>query len=223
MRFNLSRYHCAFLELSSESKLPLDKDAEIQAFMNLTHTHDVDGGDKGDPRTAFFGSKTKSSGISHLLQGRLTRVPNASEIGIRVSISIGTHAKELPAPPRSYKPVSLLVGATTKLFGPIEVKCHAIFEYDQKEGYRSKISFPMPLMVQEEASGITHIDGAQFSRRDKDNTDYQIVVASREDSDLFIHSVIFDSTIELNRTSIRNLMSRARLISNQLLIRPGEA
>ena len=65
------------------------------------------------------------------------------------------------------------------------------------------------------------IESVVFSRRDPDGIEYQITVDSVGDSDLFIHTVEFDETLELSIGSIRRLVEKAHSISTQLVTRAG--
>ena len=197
--------------------VPLEKEADILSLMNRTHTHGV--WDE-EPRMAVFGSRTRNRDVLHRVRGRLTVTRNSTNLSVELMVS-SDRVENLRPPPRQYRPVSLLVEASSNLFGPIEVNCNAIFEYDQKHGHRSKISFPVPLMMQEDTEGVTHIESAQFSRRDKDEIDYTIIVMDPEDSDSLMHSVTFKSTLVLSRDSVKGLVDRARLISTQLLVHEG--
>ena len=127
----------------------------------------------------------------------------------------------LASPPREIRPVSLLTDSASQLFGTISVNCYTTFEYDKTKGFRSKVSFPVPLVVQEEREGITHIESAQFSRRDNDEIDYRILVLDPEDSASFLHSIDFETTLAIDHNSIRGLLSRARAISTRLVVREG--
>ena len=189
--------------------------------MNRTHTYDPPGGDSGGSRSALFGSRIRGQNVTHQVQGRLTTVPRSSDLTIMLSLSSTKTSDSLPPPPRTIKPVAFLVEESAQLFGAIDVHCHAVFEYDQTLGYKSKISLPIPLMFQDEETGITHIESAQFGRRDGDNIEYQIVVENHENPDVFMHSVSFESTVELSTKSIRGLLNKARSISSRLLIRLG--
>ena len=223
MRLNLPNFHCVQFELTSEFSIPRDKDAEIEAFMDLTHTHDPGQGIEGGTRVALFGSRTRTRGITHQVQGRLAMTPRPTDLGILLSVSSTRASDQLGTPPKSFRPVSFLVESAGKLFGTIDVSCHAVFNYDLTQGYRSKVSLPIPMMLQEGETGVTHIESAQFSRRDNDEVDYRVIVANRDEAELFVHSVDFESPVELSRNSVRRLIDKARKISNQLLFRIDES
>ena len=218
MRLNLPHYRCVHFELSSEFTVSMDRDDEILSLIHQTHNSPPTADSDGVPRTAIFGSRTKAGGITHRVRGRLTKTPLPTELGIALFVSISRTSDKLRPPPKSIKPVSLLLEASSTLFGPISLSCRTTFQYAQRLGYKSKISLPIPLMIQEDKYGITHIESARFSRRTNDNMEYQIVVQRREASDTFTHIVNFDSTLELSLYSARTLLDKARSISTQLLI-----
>ena len=223
MRLNLPNYHCVQFRLTSEFSISKDRDAEIEAFMDLTHTHDPEPGEERGTRVALFGSRTRTKGITHQVQGRLTKTSVPTELDITLSVSSIRVSDQLGPPPKSYRPVTLLVESAAEFFGPVEISCSAVFNYDSELGYRSKISLPMPLMLQGGQIGVTHLESIQFSRRDNDEVDYRVIVANRDEAELFVHSVDFESTVELSRNSVRGLIDKARKISNQLLFRIGES
>lgn len=223
MRLNLPRYNCVRFRLSGEFSVPTDRDAELQSLMDqtATHTHDPIEGSEEGTRVAFFGSRSRVGGITHQVVGSLERALREDVLGFTLSITYARASDSLPSPPREMRPVSRLVEAASRLFGPVSVTCSTVFEYDQRKGFKSKISFPMPLIVQEETDGITHLESARFSRRVNDDIRYRISVSNPKDTDSFSHSIDFESTLELNRKSVRELLDRARLISTRLLVREG--
>ena len=224
MRLNLPRYNCVHLAISSDVTVSPDKWAEVQALVDQTQTHDVDGGQNSNDsgQAALFGSRFTTGGIAHWSRAFLSKEMNADAHMFTILINIGRAPPNLPPPPRGTKPMSFLIDATTHLFGFINVHCEVLFEYSLNQGYRSKITFPVPLMFQQQGGGITHIDSAQFSSRHGDDILYRLVVVNVESSDSFTHSINFEEILELNRNSIRRLLSRGRSISRQFLIQGGE-
>lgn len=223
MRLNLPNHRCIQFEIHSDFTASSEKDAGILSLMNRTHTLDTADDEAGNPASALFGSRTRTGGVTHRVQGRLTRTPRPSDLRMRLSVSSTRDSDDLSKPPREFRPVSLLVETAGRLFGPIDISCSAVFEYDQKQGYKSKISFPIPLMFQGEENGLTHIESAEFSRRDNDEIDYQVIVMNSEESDSLVHFVSLESTVVLSLTSVKGLVDRARRISTNLLIHPGES
>ena len=142
---------------------------------------------------------------------------NPTDLDLLLSVTSNRASADLGTPPSAFRPVSLLVNASTELFGAIEVSCQAVFEYDQREGYRSKLVLPVPLMIPEEDGGVTHIESVQFSRRDNDQVDYQIIVMESDDSESLAHAISFTSTVELSLRSVKGLVDKARLISTRML------
>ena len=102
------------------------------------------------------------------------------------------------------------------------VNCVANFEYDLTEGFKSKISFPIPLILPGGTEEITHIEGAEFSHRENDDIQYRIRIASLENANLLDHRITFESNLELSQNSIRGLLDKARAISNRLLVRAND-
>ena len=223
MRLNLPRYNCIRFRLFSEFSVAMDRDAEFQSLMDqtATHTHDPIEGSEEGTRVAFFGSRSRVKGITHKVLGSLERAPRENGLGFTLSITYARAYDSLPSPPREMRPVSLLVDAASRLFGPVSVTCSTVFRYDQTEGFKSKISFPMPLIVQDETDGITHLESARFSRRDSGDIRYWISVSNSEDTESFSHSIDFESTLVLNPKSVRELLDRARSISTHLIILEG--
>ena len=184
MRLNLPKYQCVKFELFSDFTVPLAKDTQIDLLMDATHTHELD---DRTQKIALFGSKSKTGGINHIVRGRLAKTARQNDLAISLSVSSSRSHDNLSPPPRSFRPVSQLIQASATLFGSIDVSCHANFEYDLGQGHKSKISFPIPLLVPDEGTGFTHVESAQFSRRINDKVEYQVVVEQLEDPDLFIH------------------------------------
>ena len=220
MRLNLPRYNCVHFSLSSEFTVSPDRDADIQTLMNQTHTHGpVGNGER--TQVAFFGSRSKVSGVTHMVVARLAKMPQDNALNYSLTITSDRASDTLSSPPKEIRPVSRLIQSASRLLGTINVSFDTTFEYDHAKGFRSKISFPIPLMVQEEAAGITHIESAEFSRRDNDDIEYKVLVSTPEGSDSFLHFVDFRSAIELNPNSIRGLLDRARAVSTRLVVQEG--
>ncbi len=223
MRLNLQRHHCIRFEISSEFTVSTDRDAEIQSAMHqtATHTHDLHDGDE-QVRIALFGSRSRVAGITHQILGNLIRRQPEGDPSYRLLII--SHrvpaSPKLPPPPAWIRPVSVLVETASQLFGSLRVDCTATFQYDQTVGYKSRVPFPIQLIVQDATEGITHIDGAQFSRRDHNGIQYQIEVIDPADSTNLLHLVDFEFILNLSRGSVRELFGKARSISDRLLVRP---
>ena len=221
MRLDLADFKCVNFQIFSEFIVAPDKDAEIEIFMHRTQVQDVvDNENKA--QIARFASKAKIADITYRVVGTLTRKQDQDGVGYILWI-IGDRAPDdLLSPPQEFRPVGDLVDAGSGLFGSIGIHCEATFMYGQAQGYQSKIRFPMPLLVQEKEDKITHIENAQFSRRnDEGEIEYRISLMNTDDSDWITHEVNLESTDELSHHSIRGLLDKARSISAQLLI-PAE-
>lgn len=218
MRLNLPKYRCVRFELSSEFTVQANADAGIQSIMDQTETfpHGHVDGDGNETRVAFFGSISKVGGVTHQIRGRLTREHSEHDPIYKILIATSKASDELSPPPRKMRPVSRLIEAGARLFGSIQVKCDIVFVYDRTSGFRSSITFPIPLLLQGEPDGITHIETAQFSLRNKDEVGYRILVVDSEDSQSFSHLVSLESSLELSNKAIRELLDRASAISTKL-------
>lgn len=198
-----------------------DRDADIRAFLNeiAAHIHDHGEDDGEITSVAIFGSRSLAGGITHQIVGNLVRRKREADVSYRLAISNSRASDALSSPPRALKPVSLLIEAASQVFGTIKIDCDFRFEYKHTLGFKSKISFPIPLVLQEETVGITHMESAQFSRRHNDDIQYRVLVANSENNDEFSHWITFEDTLVLNQNSVRKMFARARSISTQLLIK----
>ena len=223
MRLHLPNYHCVQLQLTSEFSISKDKDAQIEGFMDRTHSHGPRPSEERQTRVAHFGSRTRTRGITHQVQGRLAKTSGPADLDIALSVSSTRISDQLGPPPKSFSSVALLVESAAELFGPVEISCRAVFNYDSESGYKSNVSLPMPLMLQGGQSGVTHLESIQFSRREDDEVDYRVIVANSEGPNVIVHSVDFDSTVEWSLKAVRDIFNKARSASQQLLIRKGES
>ena len=223
MRINLRNYHCIHFELRSEFAVSADRDADISDFISQSQIEILGDDAEDGMQVALFASKSRIDGIVHQFVGALTKTQDESESSYSLSITGNPASDDLSPPPGEFKSVASLVDDGSKLFGPITVYLSAVFGYEQTQGFQSKVYFPMPLMIQEESDKITHIENAQFSRRNKEgDIEYRISVTDSGDSDVLMHWVNFEATLELDHDSIRNLLDRARSISGNLLIPPED-
>ena len=220
MRLNLPRRSCIHFAILGEFTVSSrDADAEIQAFMDQTETRTLDL-DGEETRVAIFGSRSKIGGTTYGIRGSLYRsVGEENATSYQLSIVSERASDELPPPPAAMRRVSHLVEASSRLFGPIEMTCYAVFEYDET-AYRSKVSFPFPLIVQSEQLGVTHVEEAQFSRRKNGDVQYRISVSKESPS--ITHSVDFETTAKLDGKSIAQLLDKARSFSSQLVVPIGD-
>lgn len=212
MRLNLPRHNCIYFGIRGEFTVSKDSDVEIQAFMDETegHTHDEDA-----MRIAFFGSRSRIEGTTHRVKGIIRSNDTEDGHTIRLSITNQRVRDTLPRPPAVIKPVSKLIEAAPHLFGTIEITCNATFEYDRTQNYNSKVRFPIPLVIQGDSVGLTHIEQAQFSRKVNDDVEYSISMS--ENSGSFKHFVEFKRTVALDWKSLRLLFDKARAISLQFI------
>ena len=220
MKLDLPRYKCTRFTLSCEGIAATTEDAAIQAFMGQTFTHFLGGldNDSEDTRIAMFGSRRVIRGITHQVQAILARKEKDGNTTFDIGITIRKAPDVLSRPPREIKPISLFIEALPELFGCVDIEVSATFEYEDSDEKTSRFSFPMPLLVQAEGAGVTHIESAQFSRRENDEVKYNIAVVVPLDSRSFAHIVDFKSNSEINYTSIRKLFHESCSITTRFLI-----
>ena len=219
MRLNLPRHNCIHLRILGQFTVSKDNDDKIQSFMDQTASR-IHHDDEEDTHVAIFGSRSRIKGTTHRVRGSLSRSVGVGDVrSIRLSITNDRAPETLPRPPANMRPVSTLIEASSRLFGPIQVTCNAVFEYDESQGYRSKVRFPFRLIIPGDPAGVTHIEQAQFSRRVNDDVEYRISVSGG--SPLITHSVGFETTVELDRKSVSQLFNNARSISSQFVMRTG--
>ena len=221
MRLNLPNINCIRFKISSDFTATEESDKGIQYLMKQTEhfSREPIRGDESERMIAHFGSRSTFAGTAHRILGHLSRRQRADGPAFSLSITMNRASERLSHPPKEFRPVSLLVREASLLLGPINLSCEVVFEYDQDLGYRSKVTFPMPLIVQEDPDGVTHIESALFSRRDKDSIKYEILVVDRENTNTFTHMVSFEENLELSRDSLKSMLSKAKLISTRLLTR----
>ena len=215
MRLNLPSRNCVRFSVFSQFSVSKERDAEIQEFMDRTLTG-LEEGDDGIIVTALYGSVSRAGGVAHGVRAALTK--ESRENDIVVSLMAVNERDEGSAPtPREMRSVNYLIEAAPDLFGPVEVNCGALFEYERARGFTSKINFPIPLILQDAPDGITHIESAQFSRRDAGGVQYLIAVGESDDGAGIAHSVDFETTAILGQSEIRNLFDRAANVSMRLV------
>ena len=219
MRLNLPKHNCVHFAVSSEFTVSEESDNEIQSLMDRTEGH-AHQDEEGDTRVAFFGSKFRIAGITHRARGTLYRSVDDSDMpNMRMLITNERASEHLRRPPTGVRPVSYLLDAATRWFGEIEVSSNGIFDYEGSQGFQSRVRFPIPLFIQGDSSGITHVEHAEFSRRIDDDVKFRVSVS--EDDESITHSISFENSIQLNQKSITQLFNTARSISSQLIVRIG--
>ena len=213
MNLTLPRYNCTHFCLTYECPMSEKIELGLRSLTETTHHHSFD---DGSPSAVLFGSRFTTGGIVDQATGALSRTTRENSTICRLLIMYDRADATLPRPPRDYKPVSVLIDAIAELFGDIQVHCHANFQYDESLGYASGITLPIPLILPDKR-GATHIESAEFSRREGDDIEYRLLVGRSEGGDAVVHSTHFDTDVELSRNSIRGLRDKARSISARFL------
>ena len=223
MRLNLPNYDCIRFEFKADFEVPTGCYAAVHSVMEqtATHVHAPVSADDGGATVAIFGSRFVIAGINHRAVGNLSTTPRNDDVGIGIWMLLNKAEGNLPRPPRSIKPISILTKAAARMFAPASSDCSATFEYDLAGGYKSKIALPTPLIVPDHPDGITHLESAEFSSREDDAIRYRILLRHDTDAGTIMHTVNFESAIDWSPGSIRGLLDRARSISTRLLILTG--
>ena len=224
MRLNLPNVHCRDFNLESNFVVAKPTYEAIAQFMEktLTHSHGPDNDHPEAMEVAVYGSTFTIEGTQYRARANLSSVDHEEDVSIALRIVHDKTPTGFTRFRRGVKPVSMLVDAAAHLFGPIELVCDVLFEYDESSQYRSSLSLPIPILAPLVPDGVTHIENAEFSRRDDTGIDYQILVLNSSHSGSLVHAVHFESINEVTRSSIRRSLSRAHSISSRLLTLAGE-
>lgn len=215
MNLSLARFHCNYLVLSGDVVVPYEVDEKIQQLMRVTRHEVAD----GTPATATF-SSSHSVG-AHREWSRVRVVRLGLDDGSQYWFEMLNHVDDDGGPVRrSDKPVQFWVDFGFPLLGKFTVVCQADFEYKESEGYRSRVPFPVPVVLPD-VDGITHTEAAEFSRRSASGVEYSVIVRHGEDEGSLLHYVLFSSEMELGRREVRSLRDRCRSISGRLLVHSG--
>ena len=223
MKLNLPKYQCVRFELRAECPVPDGEEQALQSLVAQTSHHEHDPTEPGrtDSVVGIFGSKFLVGGahirsLANLGLDRRDDLPWA-----RVWLLNSVEDETLTRPPRSIKPVSLLMQAATTKFAPTAAECSAVFEYNQLEGWTSKLQLPSPVIAQVDPYGITHIEMAEFSNRDDDGVNYRIEVRQDEERGVISHTVRFEQPLDWSRRSLQRLFNHGRTISGRLMMQQG--
>ena len=222
MRLDLLRYNCLQFSLSGEVRVTRDQVAEVHDVMSQTVQHRLFRNEEDiEIVQASFGSRSKMRYGTYRIRALLMDSPDESGHDVSLELDYDLAAAILPPPPRRLRPVSVLIDNAFKL-GVVSVNCEALFEYAHSDGYISSVQLPIPLMLQDEAKGITHIESAQFSSRSREDVLHTVLVMPNPEKGTFGHVVEFSKDVQLNRATIRALFDEAVSISSRLVYRTRE-
>ena len=214
MNLNLPKFNCVYFRLTGQCTVPEERDEQIMSLMSASHSH---ANADHSPWIALFGSKFTTAGVADKAEGTLHRTKEGNSITCRLDITYERADISLLRPPRDYKPMTALIDTASKPLGPIDLSCHAIFEYERSEGYVSKVPLPIPLVFPDSDGGATHIEGIEFSLRDDKAIQFRNLVSLSEERDTIMHVIHFETTLKLNRKSLRCMRDRSRSISTRFL------
>ena len=214
MNLNLPKFNCAYLRLTGQCTVPEERDEQLRSLMSASHSH---ANADDTPRVALFGSKFTTAGIADKAEGTLYRIKQGNSITCRLDITYERSDSGLSRPPPDYKPMTVLVDTASKPLGSIDLSCHAIFRYESSEGYVSKVPLPIPLVFPDSDGGATHIEGVEFSLRNDEGVRFRNLVSLSDGQDVITHIIHFETTLKLNRKSLRYIRDRSRSISTRFL------
>lgn len=223
MRLNLPNSECVQFEIRADFGITSEIENALLPVIEQTshHSHTAEETGDGDSKVGIFGSRFVIGGISHRAVGNLWIERKDDEP--RVDVWMLNRVEEgVSRPPRTIKPVSLMMNAIAGAFGVISAECSAIFEYPQSRGWSSKIALPATLMVPSESSGITHIESAEFSQRDGDSVRYRVAVRVDAERSVIVHTVRYRKDVDWTNGSFRRSLNYAQAVSNRLLARERE-
>ena len=213
MNLNLYRFNCAFLAVHGDFRVREGCDEEFRSVLTSTMTRTFDADEEGKFDSVFasrFVVVGRHLGVVAVVHW--ANEPSARSMGLNF---ISTGDEKLQPAQRGARAVSRLTRIAADTLDPFKVSCRAIFEYQESDGFRSKSSLPIPLPIREHDAGVTHIETAEFSRRELDEIKYRVAV-TEEDATL-IHHVEFDTTINLSRRSLYEVLLEASSYSIQLV------
>ena len=224
MRINLPNYNCRELDLESDFPVSKEVYSEIRQFMEQTsiHRHGPDDGYPEEMLVAVFGTAFRIDGTLYRARASLLSTERENDVIVGLRISYDRAPVDFSRFPRRVRSFQVLVDAASRLFGPIDFICDALFEYGEESGYRTGLPLPIPILAPVDPGGITHVENAEFSRRNDSGIEYRIVVLNTDGSRGLVHAVHFETAGELTRTSIRQSLNRAHQISKRLLVSSGE-
>ncbi len=122
--------------------------------------------------------------------------------------------KNIPRPPRSVAKPDRLLQILSMAEEPLTFNCEVSFLY--KEGAaRSIIQLPIPVFRTEKA-GFHEIKGLELSRREPDESKYDIAISVKE-GDSLSHEVVFNFEARAKPGIEGDLLKKAARISQQFL------
>ena len=223
MRLNLPNSECVQFEIRAEFAVSGEVESAIFPIIEQTshHSHDEEETGSDYSTVGIFGSRFVIGGVSHRAVGNLMLARREGEP--RVDVWMMNRAeRRVSRPPRTIKPVSMMMEAIAGQLGTESAECSVIFEYPQSVGWSSRIALPIPLILPADASGVTHIEAAEFSRRDSDGIRYRAAVRLDAERDIIVHTIRFQTDIDWTNRSFRNALNFAKGASTQLLVREAE-
>ena len=222
MNLPLTRYHCTRLLLASESNLPMVSESDLRSLIGQTINNLDEAPTDGEHFGLFLSQYRVEEQVCQAV-GRLRFKPSQDGLSVRLLIGYETSERALLRKGIRIRSIFTFIRHVSELLGSVSLECISRFEYDRKQGFDSRITLPAPLTIPEGADGLTHIEAAEFSRRDANGLQYGIGVSSDEENSIFRHDIHFSSTLQLSRRAIRQVFDQSRSISMRFVDHPGGA
>ena len=224
MKLNLQNYQCVQFEIRAHIPISKHEEGALRSLVAQTshHAHDPTEPGRSDSTVGIFGSRFVVEGTNLRSLANLGLERRDGRPWARVWMLNNLADKSLPRPPRSIRPVSLLMQAAIQSFEPTSANCSAVFEYHRLDGWESKFVLPVPMIIQDAPYGITHIESAEFSNRGDDGINFRIEVEHDEERDVIVHTVRYEHQLDWSRRSLRLALQRGRAISGQMMAREGQ-
>jgi len=205
-RLNLRSLQCEELRIIAHVKISSKLAKRIISTFHGRITRDT-------PQSALYGTTYTVNKIPHTV-----RVDVWHEEGNEYRVEFKYVDQKQPKPPKNVKSPQLLIDLLNEEPQDIELTCLADFAYKQDE-WRSVIEIPMALNSSKESNEpFTHIEAIEFSRREKSNVEYSVLIGKLEDGNT-IHTTYFNEPWKgkLTREIPTLLLKRSNRLSKVLV------
>ena len=178
---------------------------------------------QGDDRTIRYGDKYDHAKEQVGVGGRLEEIIADGTERILVQCRYFQPTENLPDPPEDFRPISNLFEVMPDLAGSVSIDCEATFNYLYQDGYRSRITLPVPLLLADlnSPTGLTHIESVSLSQREAGQQTHVVVVYTIVDEDGndsgIAHGVEFSSTTTFTINNVRQIFEVAKRLSSSLI------
>ena len=215
MKINLHRMRCMRFSLQGAFAVPNEEEDKFISLISSTRVI-RNPQDDSNERRSIFGSTFTIGGQAHVAMFVVEWVEGSKEgRGLTMEFFAARANERFPRLTSGTKTAATLIEGLSSKVGEIDVSCVAEFEYPVSAGYVSKCELAIPLAVQADVGGFTHLEVAAFVRREGDDEAHRMFV--NETPDEIDHLVVFQARIGLNSRDVRDKLMLASSISRQLV------